>query len=179
MKRRTSLTHTKDIHDTLYVYIVPKYVDKSRVMKEKAPHHKLGDRIRKLLDDSKISQRELARKLKVGPNQVSRWVLGNVAPTYTVLNDIIKLSRQPHLSGWLLSGKGEGTMEQKQDISSEEYTADQLSKHEKEMEMLKDKLIAVMEEKDELRKEVAELKAMLAEQVLAKSKPLARKKMGQ
>ena len=146
-------------------------------MKEKTPHHKLGDRIRKLLDDSQISQRELARKLKVGPNQVSRWVLGNVAPTYTVLNDIIKLSRQPHLSGWLLSGKG--TMEQKQDISSEEYTADQLSKHEKEMEMLKDKLIAVMEEKDELRKEVAELKAMLAEQVSAKSKPLARKKMGQ
>ncbi len=146
-------------------------------MKEKIPHKKLGDRIRKLLDDSQISQRELARKLKVGPNQVSRWVLGNVAPTYTVLNDIIKLSRQPHLSGWLLSGKG--TMEQKQGISSEEYTADQLSKHEKEMEMLKDKLIAVMEEKDELRKEVAELKAMLAEQVLAKSKPLARKKMGQ
>ena len=69
------------------------------------PHSKLGDRIRKLLDDSSVSQRELARRLKVGPNQVSRWVLGTVAPTYTVLNDILKTCRKQHEAGWLLTGK--------------------------------------------------------------------------
>ena len=69
------------------------------------PHQALGDRLRRLIDDSGISQRELARKLKVGPNQVSRWVVGAVAPTYTVLNDILKLCRKQHEAGWLLTGK--------------------------------------------------------------------------
>ena len=73
------------------------------------PHAKLGDRIRRLLDDSNISQRELARRLDVGPNQVSRWILGGVAPTYTVLSDILKICRSPLEAGWLLTGKGSTT----------------------------------------------------------------------
>lgn len=70
------------------------------------PHSKLGDRIRKLLEDSGVSQRELSRRLKVGPNQVSRWVLGSVAPTYTVMHDILKTCRKLSEAGWLLTGKG-------------------------------------------------------------------------
>ena len=72
----------------------------------KKQHVALGQRIREILDDTGISQRELSRKLKVGPNQVSRWVLGAVAPTYTVINDILKICRKQHLTNWVLTGEG-------------------------------------------------------------------------
>jgi|TARA_B110000438_G_scaffold31065_1_gene30573 transcriptional regulator with XRE-family HTH domain len=81
----------------------------SQMVNEKKQHVALGSRIRKILDDSAISQRELSRKLKVGPNQVSRWVLGAVAPTYTVINEILKICRKQHLTNWVLTGKGESS----------------------------------------------------------------------
>ena len=121
----------------------------------------ISRQIATLRQDHGITQAELASQMGVSVRTVSGWETGDRPPKY-----------------------GERLLEEmKQVLGSktiaEESTAVQPSNNEREMEMLKDKLIAVMEEKDELRKEVAELKAMLAEQVLAKSKPLARKKMGQ
>ena len=119
------------------------------MVNEKKQHAALGERIRTLLDEAGISQRELARKLKVGPNQVSRWVLGAVAPTYTVLSDMLKLCRQPHQGTWLLTGKGKLSKAiEVQAADTNNNTVN--SKHERELDMLKDDLIAQMRKTEDI-----------------------------
>lgn len=122
------------------------------------PHEKLGDRIRKLLDNSNISQRELARRLDVGPNQVSRWILGGVAPTYTVLNDILKICRSPLEAGWLLTGK-EG---KKQTASSSQSEGSTL-KTEEEQEAMKDLIISLQSKVITLKETIEERDKQIAE----------------
>lgn len=130
------------------------------------PHIKLGDRIRKILEDSSISQRELARRLGVGPNQVSRWILGTVAPTYTVLNDILKICRKTTEAGWLLSGKGEGkTNSQHEDDSNNETEQTKM----KQLLEAKDKIIQLLERENQTLKEELDK---------AKPTPLTRRKQG-
>ena len=130
-------------HDTLYVVIITICVD----MSTDKPHNKLGTRIRKMLDEAGISQRELARKLNVGPNQVSRWVIGAVAPTYTVLSDILKLCRQPHQGTWLLTGREKSSTEVHAGNTADNTV---ISKHEQELDMLKDDLINQMRKTEDI-----------------------------
>ena len=125
------------------------------------PHSKLGDRIRKLIEDAGVSQRELARKLKVGPNQVSRWVLGSVAPTYTVLHDILKICKQPQESGWLLTGsfyKQEVSEASEVNNNTGEPTVTERDEEEmiyqKKYEILMEKHIAMMEENSILKEKL-------------------------
>ena len=120
------------------------------------PHEKLGDRIRKILSESSISQRELARRLHVGPNQVSRWVLGTVAPTYTVLNDILKFCRKPEQAGWLLTGKPSGSItDSKQQANGKEL--------EGELEGMKDLIISLQAKIIKLQETIEERDRQLSE----------------
>lgn len=136
------------------------------------PHCKLGDRIRRLLDDSAISQRELARRLGVGPNQVSRWVLGTVAPTYTVLNDILKTCRKTSEAGWLLTGKG--SQEQCRTPELPEDNAQSINTTtEEEAEVLQKELLQAKNEIIELLKINASLREQLAS---GKDAPLMKSK---
>jgi transcriptional regulator with XRE-family HTH domain len=147
----------------LYGYIFPYMSTRVKFIMSNT-HIKLGSRIRKILEDSSVSQRELARRLGVGPNQVSRWVLGTVAPTYTVLNDILKICRKTTEAGWLLSGKGESENHHGDDSSNETEEAKM-----KQLLEAKDKIIQLLERENKLLKEELELK---------KPTPLTRRKQG-
>ena len=128
------------------------------------PHSKLGERIRTLLGDSGISQRELARRLDVGPNQVSRWILGGVAPTYTVLNDILKICRKKHQAGWLLTGN-----------TSQDRTDEAIATlNDEDSELMQRELIEAKNEIIELLKANAILKEQLN---LGKQRPLQKEKI--
>ena len=128
------------------------------------PHVKLGDRIRKLLDESNISQRELARRLDVGPNQVSRWIVGGVAPTYTVLNDILKICRKFHSASWLLTGKG--SMDQKNPISTGNTENSNFS--EEELERMKDLIISLQSKVISLNEELKDRDRQIEELIAGK-----------
>ncbi len=127
------------------------------------PHQKLGERIRTLLSDSDISQRELARRLDVGPNQVSRWILGGVAPTYTALNELLKVCRKQHQAGWLLTGK-----------SSQDKSDATTTLNDEEAERMQRELIEAKNEKISLLKANALLKEQLN---LGKQTPLSEEGM--
>jgi len=135
------------------------------------PHIKLGDRIRKLLDESGITQRELARRLDVGPNQVSRWILGGVAPTYTVLNDILKICRKFHSASWLLTGKG--SMDQKDPTGGN--NADTINTSEEEIEAMKDLIISLQSKVIELKETLEERDREIAELISGKKVRSVRK----
>jgi len=68
---------------------------------------KLGDRLRRVIEIHDTSQRGLAKLMEVGPNQVSRWISGAVAPSSIVMSDIICILRvKPDTAYWLITGKG-------------------------------------------------------------------------
>ena len=117
----------------------------------------LSRQIAILRQDYGITQAELASRMGVSVRTVSGWETGDRPPKY-----------------------GERLLEEmKQVLGSktiaEESTAVQpTDRNEREMEMLKDKLIAQMELNQKLMDENLKLK----DQLLAKSEPLAKKKMG-
>ena len=117
----------------------------------------LSRQIAILRQDYGITQAELASQMGVSVRTVSGWETGDRPPKY-----------------------GERLLEEmKQVLGSktiaEESTAVQpTDRNEREMEMLKDKLIAQMELNQKLMDENLKLK----DQLLAKSEPLAKKKMG-
>jgi len=126
---------------------------------------KLGERIRRLLEESDISQRELARRLNVGPNQVSRWVLGNVSPSYAVLNSILKVCRKPQMGQWLLTGKDSMSHGIKPTPEKEEDA------------MLKDDLLIAQKKIISLQDEIICLKDLLLKGERGKRKPLVEQKV--
>ena len=112
---------------------------------------------------------------------LSRASLANHKTRKTVpYKEIIDLCKKNNKSlDALLYGGVKTQTKNKDEISQPTFN------YEREMEMLKDKLIAqmelsqrVLEEKDELRKENAELRALLLGKSSAKSLPLAKKKIG-
>lgn len=116
----------------------------------------ISRQIATLRQDHGITQAELASQMGVSVRTVSGWETGDRPPKY-----------------------GERLLEEmKQVLGSktiaEESTAVQPSNNEREMEMLKDKLIAQMELNQKLMDENLKLK----DQLLAKSEPLVKKKMG-
>lgn len=162
-----SKSHNILIHSHIWGYITIYgvkvnpflFLVKAYVLMVSKQHLKLGDRIRKIIEDSSVSQRELARRLGVGPNQVSRWVLGTVAPTYTVLNDILKICRKTQEAGWLLSGKGEGESTNKNQHdgnTNDEAETEEEMIYRKKYEALMEKHIAMMEEISSLKDSLLE-----------------------
>jgi transcriptional regulator with XRE-family HTH domain len=76
-------------------------------MSAKNPHKRLGRRLKRILDMQTDLQKNIATKAGCQPTEISRWVRGEVAPTYNKLAGIAracKLSDQE--LGWLLDGKG-------------------------------------------------------------------------
>ena len=133
----------------------------------------VSERIAQALLESGMSQREVASKMKVFQTAISRWNTGVTEPTpsnHTALAKILSVD-----VNWLISGVADS----KQDLPN--TNLDNI-----EVEMLKDELIAQMKKHQILGdkytavvEELAEVKAELAGQKSAKSKPLAKRKMGQ
>ncbi len=133
----------------------------------------VSERIAQALLESGMSQREVASKMKVFPTAISRWKTGVTEPTPSNLNALAKILSVD--VNWLISGVADS----KQDLPN--TNLDNI-----EVEMLKDELIAQMKKHQILGdkytavvEELAEVKAELAGQKSAKSKPLAKRKMGQ
>ncbi len=133
----------------------------------------VSERIAQALLESGMSQREVASKMKVFPTAISRWKTGVTEPTPSNLNALAKILSVD--VNWLISGVADS----KQDLPN--TNLDNI-----EVEMLKDELIAQMKKHQILGdkytavvEELAEVKAELAGQKSAKSKTLAKRKMGQ
>ncbi len=63
-----------------------------------------GDRLQQVLDETGMSQSDLARKMKVNQPQINHWTAGRQTPSY---HNIVKILRAiPTLDAhWLLTGE--------------------------------------------------------------------------
>jgi len=73
----------------------------------KNPHKKLGNRIKHVLDMTNDLQKNIAKKAGCQPTEISRWVRGEVAPSYHKLAGIARACKlEGQEVGWLFDGKG-------------------------------------------------------------------------
>lgn len=80
----------------------PKVLEKTSSLHQDKPHGALGHRIYLAISDSGSSQRELAEKMKIDPATISRYVCGDIGPSYMALQKIAKHTGCD--PGWLLMG---------------------------------------------------------------------------
>jgi transcriptional regulator with XRE-family HTH domain len=126
------------------------------------------DRINKLIADNKMSEREFATKIGMGQRSVNYYLKREQKPSLEFIINIIKTF--PNISsGWLLTGKG--SIEVSENPVSEinidykdKYTEvlEENRKLNKEIKValekasvLKDKIIALLEEREEIKNELA------------------------
>ena len=105
-------------------------------MPTKNPHKKLGNRIKKILDMSGELQKDIAKKSGCQPTEISRWVRGEVAPSYGKLVAIARACKLKDLEiGWLFDGKGISPSYigyEKEEKLAETTTSETLGKHSKD-----------------------------------------------
>lgn len=65
-------------------------------------HEELGHRIMVAISDSRQSNREVALKMKIDPATMSRYINGDIGPSYAVLQKIVKFTKCD--PAWLLMG---------------------------------------------------------------------------